>query len=56
IMDDEIKNAIQRIAPTIVPLILMDVFDHLTNNVGVETIDDPKYVASSDFPMLKLIQ
>lgn len=53
---EEIKWKVQSVLPTLEPTLLGDAMQHLTNGLGVETIDDLKYVEPSDLPMLKSIQ
>lgn len=53
---EDIKRIIHDILPTMPPLKLDEVCQHLTEEVGVETTEDLSYVEASDPPMLKGIQ
>lgn len=53
---EEIKQKVQSVLPTPESKLLEEVMQHLTNGLGVETINDLKYVEPSDLPMLKSTQ
>ena len=53
---EEIKQKVQFVLSTLDPTLLEDVMQHLTNELGVGTVDDLQYVDPGDLPMLKSIQ
>ncbi|XP_042230004.1 uncharacterized protein LOC121871659 [Homarus americanus] len=53
---EDLRQSIQAILPTLIPPTLEQVVDHLANSIGVETVDDLKYVQLEDLSMLKAIQ
>ena len=52
----EIRQEVQSVLSTLSPTLVEDVVQHLRNELGVETVNDLKFVEPSDFPMLKRIQ
>ncbi|KAK4317467.1 hypothetical protein Pmani_011468 [Petrolisthes manimaculis] len=53
---EELKLRIAEILPALTSVVVKDVCEHLTNELGVKSIEDLKYIKEDDLPMLKLIQ